>query len=293
MKIIIFGAFGWIGSQLVNKWKTKYPNDIIIKSATRVTCENIDILNFEIGVADRVVCCIGRTSGTTSDGTFINTIDYCETALDENVRDNLTAPLLLAKLCQDTNKHLLYIGTGCIFSWDTNSDTSRSVDENQFPDFFGSAYSIVKGQTDSLIRNYKNVCNCRIRMPISNISNSRNFVTKITKYTKIHNTNNSMTYLPNFLEIIIELSRKGEVGTFNCTNPGFTNHVNILKLYGQMVDINHDFQLIENPEELGLKSKRSNNILNTEKIENWCRENNIRLLTINEAITDCFENWII
>ena len=291
MKIIIFGAFGWIGSMLSEQWKIKYPNDIVIKSATRVIPENTDLLKFEISIADRVICCIGRTSGTLPDGTFVNTIDYCETAMMENIRDNLTAPLLLAKICQEQKRHLLYIGTGCIFSWDTNSDTTRSVSEENFPDFFGSAYSIVKGQTDAIIRNFDNVCNCRIRMPISNINHNRNFVTKIAKYSKIHNTYNSMTYLPNFIEILIELSIKGEVGTFNCTNPGYIDHSTILEMYTENIDINHEYSLVDNPVELRLKSKRSNNILNTTKIEKWCKENNIKLMPIHEAIKHCFREW--
>jgi 3,5-epimerase/4-reductase len=291
MKILIYGSKGWIGGMIVDLWQRVHPEDIIIRSETRVIPENHDLLATEISECDRIICCIGRTSGTLSNGTLVNTIDYCETNLLENIRDNLTGPLLLAKLCDSARKHMLYIGTGCIFSWDTNTNTQRRVTEQEYPDFFGSAYSIVKGQTDSLIRNYSTVCNVRIRMPVSNTSHQRNFITKIVGYSKIHNTNNSVTYLPNMLDVIVQLSRRGATGIFNCTNPGYTCHTEILDMYRDRVNPDHKYTLVSDPIELGLLSKRSNNLLNTTKLEKWCAEHNIQLLTTKEALEHCFNNY--
>jgi 3,5-epimerase/4-reductase len=291
MKFLIYGAKGWIGTMIVNMIREMYPNYIIIESDTRVHPQNINMLSSEIQNVDRIICSIGRTSGTLSDGTYVNTIDYCETNLVENIRDNLTAPLLLAKLCLQHNKHMLYIGTGCIFSWDTNINTQRKVTEEEYPDFFGSAYSTIKGQTDSLIREYSNVCNVRIRMPINNENHPRNFITKIAEYKYIHNTNNSMTYLPNMLRVIIELSHHQATGTFNATNPGWSCHSNILEEYAKKIDTNHSYTLVKNSDDLNLKSKRSNNILNTSKLENWCNTHGIILMSMTDAIDHCFLTW--
>ena len=43
--------------------------------------------------------------------------------------------------------------------------------------------------------------------------------------------------------------------------------------------------------ELNLASKRSNNILDTTKLETWCKENNIILSNINDVIDKCFTNY--
>lgn len=291
MKILVYGAKGWIGGMLVELWRRVHPEDTIICSHARVITKNRDSLALEISQCDRVICCIGRTSGTLPDGTMVNTIDYCETNLLENIRDNLTGPLLLAKLCDSARKHLLYIGTGCIFSWDTNTDTQRRVTENEHPDFFGSAYSIVKGQTDCLIRDYSTVCNVRIRMPVSNTNHQRNFVTKIAGYSKIHNTNNSITYLPNMLNVIVQLSRRGATGVFNCTNPGYTCHSEVLDMYRDRVNPEHKYTLVTDPVQLGLLSKRSNNLLDTTKLEKWCIEHDVELWSTQKCIQHCFDNW--
>jgi 3,5-epimerase/4-reductase len=301
MNVLIFGANGWIGGMFINKWKELYPQDNIICSITRIQPQNEHMLKSEISKADRVICLTGRTSGRTDDGKWINTIDYLEQPgkLKENINDNLFSPLLLAILCNKLNVHLLYLGTGCIFSWNTNQDTSTQIKETDTPNFFGSSYSTVKGFTDTLLKQFENsVCNCRIRMPIVNFDHPRNFITKIVGYSKINNTNNSMTYLPEIIPIMIEMSKTKTVGTFNMTNPGYINHSTILNQYIQHVNPSHTFIIVKDENDLQLASKRSNNILDTTKLEEWCKEystshpaSNLKLSSIGHCITECFTNY--
>ena len=57
------------------------------------------------------------------------------------------SPLVLAILAEKYDKHLTYMGTGCIFSY--NKHTPDSGYNGRFvARFFGSSYSIVKGFTD-------------------------------------------------------------------------------------------------------------------------------------------------
>jgi len=293
MRVLVYGANGWIGGMLVNEWKTRYPTDTVISSTTRVKEGNEILLLSEIMHADRVVCMIGRTSGRTENGEYINTIDYLEQPgkLRENIGDNLYAPLLLAILCSQLGKHLLYLGTGCIFNWDTRIDTKHKIKEEDYPTFFGSSYSTVKGFTDNLVKLFPNVCNCRIRMPIVNYSHQRNFITKIVGYTKINNMPNSMTYLPEMIPIMIEMSREGAKGTYNMTNPGYISHSEILEEYREKVEPSHVYELVTDEKELNLASKRSNNILNTKKLEDWCKVHDLKLSSIQDAIKECFFDY--
>jgi 3,5-epimerase/4-reductase len=294
LKILFYGSKGWIGGMFVQYFKEKYPNFTIIESSTRVQPGNEEKLKKEISEADRVICTIGRTSGVLSDGTKINTIDYLEKEgkLVENVQDNLYSPIMLAILCQQLNKHLLYLGTGCIFSWNTYIDQSIKIKENDYPNFFGSSYSTVKGFTDNLTRLFSdNVCNCRIRMPIVNYDHSRNFITKIVNYSKIKDMPNSMTYLPEMIPIMVEMSVTKSVGTFNMTNPGYITHSEILSDYKKFVNSNHTYELVQNEADLNLSSKRSNNILDTTKLEDWCLKHNLKLRSIQDVIAECFKNY--
>ena len=137
----------------------------------------------------------------------INTIDYLEdkTKLNINVRDNLYAPLVLGEAAKKYNIHLSYLGTGCIYTYDqvhNFGNENTGFTEDDIPNFTGSAYSTIKGYTDQLMQFNPNVLTLRIRMTISSVSNSRNFINKITKYEKICSIPNSMTVLDDFLPII-------------------------------------------------------------------------------------------
>lgn len=99
---------------------------------------------------------IGRTHGIY-DNQKITTIDYLEKPgkLEENVRDNLFAPISLAILCKEQSIHFTYLGTGCIFEFDKEHPLGEEINgftEDSKPNFVGSAYSVVKGFTDLLIQ---------------------------------------------------------------------------------------------------------------------------------------------
>ena len=178
MKWLIFGYNGWIGKQIIKILNDK--NEEIIFANCRA--DNINDVEKIIinSCPDRVISVIGRTHGDE-----IKTIDYLEQKgkLVENINDNLFSPMILAFVCSKYNIHLTYMGTGCIFS-----GYDKEYDENDLPDFFGSSYSVVKGYTDRLIKNFTNILNVRIRMPISeDLNNDRNFIYKITHYKKTVN----------------------------------------------------------------------------------------------------------
>src|SRR5690606_18944791 len=193
MKVLVYGAKGWIGSYFCKKIEENYPEDILVYPENdRV--ENYTTVRDEIAAVnpDRVLCFIGRTSGPDC-----NTIDYLEDKLSINVRDNLYAPLILMKACSDLKVHLMYMGTGCIFHYseDENGPDTNPMSVDTEPNFDGSQYSLIKGYTDRITKLYSDsVLNVRIRMPITEWDEPKNFITKIASYSKIVSKINSMTY---------------------------------------------------------------------------------------------------
>ena len=105
-------------------------------------------------------------------------------------------------------------------------------------------------------------------MPITGIPNPRNFITKITTYEKICSIPNSMTILPDVLPIVLDLSKKGKVGTINLTNPGLISHNEILEMYKEIVDPDFTWEnfTVEEQSKI-LAADRSNNYLDTTKLE--------------------------
>jgi 3,5-epimerase/4-reductase len=270
--ILVFGGNGWIGSKVIN-----ILTDMNIKFY-KSTCRADDIESVKkeiesIGFITHIMSFIGRTHGVY-EGEIIGTIDYLEKPgkLVENIRDNLFSPIGLAELCKNRGIHFTYLGTGCIFDYDEThlfGNETTGFNECDLPNFFGSSYSIVKGYTDRLMQNLYNnsTLNVRIRMPITDEINPRNFITKIVNYKKICSIPNSMSVLNELLPIMIEMALNKKVGTVNLTNPGLISHNEILTMYKEIVNPEFTWENFSIDEQNSiLASKRSNNCLNTEKI---------------------------
>ncbi len=291
MKVLIYGSKGWIGSQFINLIKDNN-NYNIVEGNSRV--DNYHNVNDELDTIKptHVISFIGRTHGVTH-GVNYSTIDYLEQEgkLIENIRDNLFSPFVLAQLCNQKNIHYTYLGTGCIFKYDDNHPYEEEINgfnEEEFPNFFGSSYSLVKGFTDMMMHMYPNVLNLRIRMPITNNTNPRNFITKITSYKKICSIKNSMTVLPELLPYVIKMMEQNITGTINLTNPGLISHNEILEMYKEIVEPNFTWENFTQEEQRQiLKADRSNNFMDTKKLEELFPE----VSNIKDAVRKCLENY--
>jgi len=289
MKLLIYGNKGWIGNQVCN-----ILNKLSIEWIEgKVRAENLDELEKEIIQVNptHVMSFIGRTHGKIGDKEY-STIDYLEQSgkIKENVRDNLYSPIVLAILSNKYNFHYTYLGTGCIFEYEEPNhpfaQESNGFTELDVPNFFGSGYSVVKGYTDRLMHLFPNVLNVRIRMPITADLNPRNFITKITTYKKICSVPNSMTVLPELLQLMIDMAKNLETGTINLTNPGLISHNEILEMYKEIVDPNFTWEnfSIEEQNEI-LAAGRSNNYLDTTRLQELYPD----VLEIKDSVKKCLE----
>ena len=275
-KVLLFGGNGWIGGKVVKLLENmKSTVEVYIANSRADDIDSIrEEINSKQGIT-HVMSFIGRTHGIY-EGNKITTIDYLEKPgkLVENVRDNLYAPISLSMLCKELGIHFTYLGTGCIFDYDDKEHLfgkeENGFNEQSKPNFFGSSYSIVKGFTDQLMHAFDDsVLNIRIRMPITEEVNERNFITKITNYKKICSIPNSMTVLTELLPIMIDMALNNKTGTINLTNPGLISHNEILEMYKEIIDPAFEWEnfTIEEQNTI-LLSKRSNNYLDTNKLEN-------------------------
>ena len=135
MKILVYGANGWIGQQFIDILKTKQLD--CIRGVSRVDDYATVLQEIVTTNPTHVVSFIGRTHGTIGDKQY-TTIDYLEQdgKLQENVRDNLYSPLLLSMICKEHDIHYTYLGTGCIFKFDEHHPFGK--EENGFTECFST-----------------------------------------------------------------------------------------------------------------------------------------------------------
>lgn len=295
MKILVYGGRGWIGAMMVELLEER--GHTVVLGEARLDNYPAVLAEVERVAPERVFSSTGRTHGIYQ-GKVYGTIDYLELpgGLEVNIRDNLRGPLNLAMVCRERGIHLTYMGTGCIFQYDANhrvGDQLAGFTEEDLPNFFGSGYSTVKGQTDLIMRNFgDSVLNCRIRMPIVGENNPRNFITKIISYQKICSIPNSMTVLPEILPIMADLLEQGETGTYNLTNPGLITHNQILEMYRDSVDNEFKWENFTLEEQSKvLLSGRSNNCLDTAKLEEYCQKRGLKLNQIENAVERLMKSY--
>ena len=277
MRILLFGATGWIGSMFA-----RHTTHTVIPAGTRP--EDYDACRDEIRRIrpDSVCAFIGRTHGPGC-----GTIDYLEEPgrLVLNMRDNYLAPMRLAEICAAEGIHFVYLGTGCIYTY---TDTKRIFTEEDIPNFFGSSYSIMKGFADQEIRKYPTTLQLRIRMPISAEVSPRNLIDKLVRYENICSIPNSMTVLDDMWPILDRMIERHETGTYNLTNPGTVEHAWILEIWRSHGHPDHTWRLVSYEDQRKiLRSDRSNNELSTAKLTAFCAREGLPLPPIGESIIRC------
>lgn len=213
-------------------------------------------------------------------------IDWCEDHKLETILGNVTAPLNILQACQERGIYWVHFGSGCIFQGNSPDGKGFKEEDPATPQSF---YSWSKYWADSILKHFP-VLILRLRMPIDAEPHPRNLIDKLIKYPKVINPENSVTVVPDFLEAAKTLIDRRKTGIYHLVNPGKIAPSQIMKLYQEIVDPKHQFEIIP-VEELyrqGLaKAERANCLLNTEKLQ----KEGIRLKPIEERIVEILEEY--
>uniref|UniRef100_A0A7N0TIG6 UDP-glucose 4,6-dehydratase n=1 Tax=Kalanchoe fedtschenkoi TaxID=63787 RepID=A0A7N0TIG6_KALFE len=211
-------------------------------------------------------------------------VDWCESHKTETIRTNVAGTLTLADVCLEHGLLVVNFATGCIFEYDAAHPEGSGVGfkEEDTPNFTGSFYSKTKAMVEELLKEYDNVCTLRVRMPISSdLSNPRNFITKITRYNKVVNIPNSMTILDELLPISVEMAKRNLKGIWNFTNPGVVSHNEILEMCKTYIDPDFKYANFTLEEQAKvIVAPRSNNELDASKLKGEFPE----LLSIKDSL---------
>ncbi len=284
--LLLLGDKGWIGGQ----FKQYLESQNVVVFMTNARAENYDEMKriiISTGVK-HVVCMIGRTTGPapTDRETDSSTIDFLEFPENDylNLRDNFIAPATLATICGELGIHLTYLGTGCIYCYpDVNDPQVYSV--NDEPNFDGSKYSRMKLLTDKYMRGREGVLNVRIRMPISNKNEPKNFISKMIKYTNISSCANSMSVFHDLFPALYDMMLNNKTGTVHLVNPGSITHEQILEMYKKYCNSDHTYNLVTD-EQLRLRAPRSRCLL----AHNLDEFTEVTVPHICESLERIFEN---
>ncbi len=263
MKMLIFGQ-GYIAHKFKDFFGTEAEvSSIRIEDYSSVKAE------LEAKKPDVVVNCAGKTGRPN--------VDWCEDHKMETLFGNVTAPLILARACEETGTYMVHIGSGCVYQ---GYNDGKGYGEEDEPNFAGSFYSRTKAWSEAMLKEFP-VLQLRLRMPFDSVPSERNFITKIVKYNKVISVPNSISVLEDFLIAAKTLIEQKATGVFNVTNPGTITHQEILDIYKELVDPSYEYSLfsVEEMEKI-TKAKRSNCGLSVAKLES----HGVHLRPVAEAV---------
>lgn len=265
-RILIFGN-GWLGNKLAKALSGKIAN-VNITQRHEVS-RALDEVSPTV-----VVNAAGKTGRPN--------VDSCEAAPGSTLLANVAGPILLATECLFRGIFFVHLGSGCVYDgWKTD------YKEDDPPNFFGSVYSRSKILAEQALKNL-NVLQLRLRMPFEGEPGPRNLITKLLKYPRVINIPNSLTYIPDFIEIARQLIARRAIGVWNVVNGGSLTHPEILERYRALVDPGLKFEEMS-LEELSkvTTAGRSNCVLSTEKL----RAAGIKVRPVKEALEEALRQY--
>ena len=250
MKILVFGAKGYLGQQFLQILPESIGSSADIADQKAVKTE------IEKHQPDVIINAAGKTGRPN--------VDWCEDHKLETIRANVTGPLVLLDECMSRGIYSVHLSSGCIYEGDNNG---VGFSETDAPNFSGSFYARTKAWSDQILKEFP-VLTLRLRMPFDNTLNDRTLLAKLLKYSRVLDVQNSITYLPDFLAAASLLIGKRRTGVYNIVNPGTISPYEMMQSYKEHVDPSHTFERLTLDQLPSVtKAGRSNCVLSGKKLQ--------------------------
>jgi len=224
-----------------------------------------------------IINCVGFTGEKNVDG--------CELKPEKTITANTFVPILLAEAAIRNKIKLIHISSGCIYHFDYKNPTP--ISETKDPDYFDLYYSrskIYGEKALEVLSKEHNILITRIRLPLDNRPHPKNILSKILEFTKIIDTPNSITYIPDFIKALKYLIKIDARGLYNITNKGTLRYPDILKIY-KKYNKNFDYEVMHHK---NLTTNRTNLILTSKKLE----KTGFKVRPVKDILEECVKGFV-
>lgn len=312
--ILVLGATGYIGQAFVyelERRRTPYRT----VSRTQLDYTRFELLLRLLREANPtfVVNCAGYAGKPN--------VDACETSKADTLLGNALLPQTIAHACATVNIPWGHVSSGCIYSGAkihledgsytieadlvksgviekiiNRRDCVRGFSETDKPNFSFRAppcsfYSGTKALGEEAIAGVGRSYVWRLRIPFDEFDNSRNYLSKIQRYSKVYDNINSISHRADFARACLDcLAKNVPWGTYNVTNPGWVTTRQIVEMVNKYIAPNKKFEFWNDDVEFYSNAAialRSNCVLDTSKLADV----GIILRPVEEALETSLRNW--
>lgn len=267
--ILIFGN-GYIGSRLVKGLNC----NVTSKQIGKYEDAQEELKKYQPDVIINSIGYIGEKN-----------VDDCEDNKDKTLSSNTFVPAILAELAYRNDIKLIHISTGCIYHYGFKSQSP--ITEEESPDYFDLFYSRSKIYAERILTKLSkktNILIVRPRVPLDVKPHPNNILTKLISFDKVIDVPNSVTYLPDFIEMLKHLISIDAKGVYNTVNKGALRYPELLIIYKKF-NPDFDYETIDFDK---LDITRTNLILSTEKLQ----ATGFKVRDIHEVLEECVKKYL-
>ncbi|HVU28721.1 MAG TPA: sugar nucleotide-binding protein [Verrucomicrobiae bacterium] len=311
--ILLLGASGYIGEAFATELRRR-KTDFIPLSRKQVdyTCFNLLLEFLRAKKPEFVINSAGYTGKPN--------VDACELDKAGTLLGNALLPQTLAHACAAANIPWGHVSSGCIFSGakvvetgkiraekDMTKPELRALVEQSpekilgytetdtpnfsFRDLPCSFYSGTKALGEEAIAGIGQSYVWRLRIPFDEFDNSRNYLSKVQRYTKVYDNVNSISHRADFVKACLDLWQlRAPFGAYNITNPGFVTTRHVVEQIEKFLKPQQKFDFWKNDEEfykIAAKTPRSNCVMDVSKLLSA----GVKIRPIEQALEDSLRNW--
>lgn len=222
-------------------------------------------------------------------------VDACEVAKTECLGGNALLPGVIRQACETVGVPWGHVSSGCIY---TGSRADGSGFRETDPANFSfrqnncSFYSGCKALGEELLADAQKCFVWRLRIPFDERDSSRNYISKLLRYSTLLEATNSLSQLTEFVSACVDCwTMQVPFGIYNLTNPGVVTTSEVVSMIQQTGLSAKKFQFFKDDAEfmqLAARAPRSNCVLDSSK----ALAAGIRMSSVQDALLRAMKNWV-
>ncbi len=285
--IILFGSTGYIGNEFKCQLEKKQIEFKCWPNAENTTFNDLESWYRESGYPsiDAVINAAGYTGKPN--------VDACELSKENTIHGNIIWPQILTDWCILNDIKLGHVSSGCIYSGrrlDGNPFTENDEPNFSFKQNNCSFYSGTKAIAEKIVSRWNKNYIWRLRIPFEENNNSRNYISKMLRYDKLLQAENSISNKHEFVSACIQtITNEVPFGIYNVTNTGYITTDTLIEKLKKTIAKDKNFTLIDEETlyKNYAKTPRSNCVMSNNKL----LKTGIKMKTVDESIDYCLNNW--
>jgi dTDP-4-dehydrorhamnose reductase len=247
--------------------------DIAVRRDVEIEMEKIQ--------PDVVINCAGKTGKQN--------IDWCERHPCRTWYSNALGAQSLGSVCQQRQKLLIHLSSGCMFQSNSPSQVWDEKDRIQAFNFYTRsklfAEKALNGDHAAIVR---------IRLPLDFIPHSRNLLSKLIRFKVVTLAMNSVTILEDLIAAVRLIIQRRATGFFHCVSPEPISLAKIKSLMRNYELFSENFYAVNSGElaKLNLvKTQRSDAVLGINRLLDLGFSPESTQLAIERVVAQFSQHW--